>query len=129
MALKILYIVFALLSFVNGVWMLISPQSWYTDLPAGVSDTGPYNGHLIRDLGIVFVLISAGFIWSAVYPQRSKGVLVVITVFFTGHAILHILDLFTQRLPHSHWRTDIPGVFLPAVLMILLTLTQFKKAT
>lgn len=129
MAIKLLYIVLALLSFVNGAWMLISPHSWYADLPAGVPDTGPYNGHFIRDLGLVFLLISTGFIWCAVYPNRCKAVLIVLSVFFTGHAVVHILDLLTNRLPHSHWRTDIPGVFLPAVLLLLLTLTHFQKAT
>jgi hypothetical protein len=127
MAIKFLYIVFALVSFVNGAWMLLSSESWYTDLPAGVPDTGPYNGHFIRDLGIVFVLISAGFIWCTIHPNRCKPVLIVITIFFTGHAILHILDLLTNRLPHSHWRIDIPAVFLPALLLILFTATRSKK--
>lgn len=107
--------------------MLIAPQSWYTDLPAGVPDTGPYNGHFIRDLGIVFVLISGGFLWCAIYPDRCRPVLMVLSVFFTGHALVHILDLLTHRLPHSHWSTDIPAVFLPALLLILLTTTQSLK--
>jgi hypothetical protein len=100
--------------------MLIGPESWYRDLPAGVADTGPYNGHFIRDLGLVFVLIAAGFFWAASRLNQSKPIILIITIFFTGHAILHVLDLVSGRLPHSHWQMDTPAVFLPAILLILL---------
>jgi hypothetical protein len=100
--------------------MLIAPESWYNDLPAGVPDTGPYNGHFIRDLGLVFVLIGAGFFWAVRRLHQSRPIILVITVFFAGHAILHVLDLVIGRLPHSHWQMDTPAVFLPAILLILL---------
>ena len=120
MLLRLLFILFGVFSLINGLWMLIAPESWYRDLPAAVPDTGPYNGHFIRDLGLVFVLIAGGFIWCAQRPQKSRPVLFIITVFFVGHALLHVLDLLTTRLPHSHWKIDTPAVFLPAILMILL---------
>jgi cytochrome c biogenesis protein CcdA len=100
--------------------MLLAPQSWYNDLPAGVPDTGPYNGHFIRDLGLVFVLIGASFIWAASRLHQSRPIILVITAFFTGHALLHVWDLTSSRLPHSHWKMDAPAVFLPAILLILL---------
>jgi len=105
---------------INGIWLLTAPESWYKDLPAGVPDTGPYNGHLIRDLGLVFVLIAGGFVWCAARLPQSRPVLFVITAFFVGHAILHMLDLLGSRLPHSHWKMDTPAVFLPALLLIIL---------
>src|SRR5215218_5110512 len=40
--LKIFYAIFCLLSFFNGAWMLSSPLSWYTYLPASVPHTGPF---------------------------------------------------------------------------------------
>jgi hypothetical protein len=120
MFLRVLYSIFAILTLINGIWMLAAPESWYKDLPAAVPDTGPYNGHFIRDLGVVFVLIAAGFFWCAVRLHQSKPVLLVITLFFVGHAILHVLDLLESRLPHSHWRIDAPAVFLPALILIIL---------
>jgi hypothetical protein len=119
---RLVFLILGLLSFFNGSWMLVSPESWYTDLPAGVPDTGPYNGHFIRDLGLVFVMIAFGFFWCTHRPSRSWPVLFVITIFFSGHAVLHLLDLFTSRLPHSHWTMDTPAVFLPAALLIALTI-------
>jgi hypothetical protein len=126
MALRILYFIFGVLSVVNGAWMLLAPESWYNDLPAGVPDTGPYNGHLIRDLGLVFVMIAGGFFWAASKLSQSRPILFVITFFFAGHAILHLLDLLTSRLPHSHWTLDTPAVFLPAVLLICLNFVPNK---
>ncbi len=125
---RVLYSIFAVLTLINGIWMLVSPESWYKDLPAGVPDTGPYNGHLIRDLGLVFILIAGGFVWCAWHLHRSRAVLFVITAFFVGHAILHILDLIESRLPHSHWKMDISGVFLPAVLLLFLSFAAEKRS-
>ncbi len=121
MLLRVIFFLFGVCSLINGLWMLIAPESWYNDLPAAVPDTGPYNGHFIRDLGLVFVLIAGGFFWSAYRLYQSRLVLLLITAFFTGHAILHVLDLLTSRLPHSHWKIDTPAVFLPAILLIFLS--------
>jgi hypothetical protein len=49
--LKLIYLIFGLLSFFNGAWMLLFPLSWYTDLPAAVPQTGPFNPHFVRVLG------------------------------------------------------------------------------
>ena len=35
--------VLALVTFANGVWMLVDAAGWYTDLPADVPDFGPLN--------------------------------------------------------------------------------------
>ena len=126
MMLRVLYVIFAILTLFNGIWMVAAPESWYKDLPAGVPDTGPYNGHFIRDLGLVFALIAAGFFWCAVRLHQSKPVLLVITIFFVGHAILHVVDLLQSRLPHSHWKMDAPAVFLPAILLIILLFVPIR---
>jgi hypothetical protein len=125
--LRLLFFIFGVLSLFNGVWMLFAPQSWYNDLPAGVPDTGPYNGHFIRDLGLVFVLIAGGFFWMVYRIHQSRPILLLITIFFVGHAILHVLDLLSSRLPHSHWTMDTPAVFLPAILLIFLNFVTYKS--
>jgi hypothetical protein len=124
---RTLYVVFALIALVNAVWMLASPESWYTGLPAAVPDTGPYNGHFIRDLGVVFLIIAGGFSWCARHVDRSKPVLIAITLFYVGHAIVHLLDLVSGRLPHSHWGIDTPAVFLPALILVALIFVPQRK--
>ena len=125
--LKIIYLFFCLLSIFNGAWMLLLPLSWYTDLPAAVPNTGPFNQHFVRDLGVVFLLIGFAFGWAALNIDRSRPVHLAITAFFTGHALIHLVDIMSGRLPHSHWLIDTPGVFLPAALMILLAVPAVRR--
>lgn len=125
--LKTIYLVFCLVSLFNGAWMLFFPLSWYTDLPAAVPNTGPFNSHFVRDLGVVFLLIGVAFGWSALNLDRSRMVHLALTAFFTGHALIHLADIVAGRLPHSHWRIDVPGVFVPALLMIVLAVPAVRR--
>lgn len=34
----------------NGLFMLVSPADWYFAVP-GVTTTGPFNQHFVRDIG------------------------------------------------------------------------------
>ena len=106
----------------NGVWMLVAPYSWYADLPAAVPDTGPFNLHFIRDIGVTFALLGSGFGWCATNLARCYPVYVGLTAWLGGHAILHIADIIAGRLPHARWGIDTPAVFLPALLLLVLAL-------
>ena len=41
----------------------------------------------------------------------------VSALFLGAHALLHIYDTVVGNLPHSHWWLDLPGVYLPALLL------------
>jgi hypothetical protein len=70
--LKVIYLVFSLLNVFNGAWMLLFPQSWYTDLPADVPHTGPFNAHFVRDLGVASLVLS-GPHWSDDFGYRPRA--------------------------------------------------------
>jgi hypothetical protein len=36
------------------------------------------------------------------------------------HALVHVTDTLAGRLPASHWAIDFPGVYLPAILLLVL---------
>ena len=38
--------------FGNGLFMLLAPSTWYHFVP-GVTHTGPFNQHFIRDIGLI----------------------------------------------------------------------------
>ncbi len=38
--------------FGNGLFMLVAPSAWYQFVP-GVTHTGPFNQHFIRDIGLI----------------------------------------------------------------------------
>jgi len=48
----------------NGVFMLVAPDNWYFAVP-GVTTTGPFNPHFVRDIGLIFLLIGGAFLVGA----------------------------------------------------------------
>ena len=52
----------------NGIFMLVSPEHWYVAVP-GVTSTGPFNQHFLRDIGLIFVFLGGAFLLGAARPQ------------------------------------------------------------
>ena len=125
--LRIVYVVFCLLSFVNGAWMLASPLSWYEDVPAAVPHTGPFNAHFVRDIGVAYLVSALGFGWCALRLGRCRPVHVGLTAFFVGHALIHLFEILAGHLPGSHWLIDAPGVFAPALLLVILAVPSVRR--
>lgn len=125
--LKLFYIIACLVGLVNGLWMLFFPLSWYADFPAAIEQTGPFNAHFVRDLGITYLVATLGFGWCAMHLERSRTVHLGLTIFFAGHALLHVADLLAGRLPAAHWLVDAPSVFAPALLLIVLAIPSVRR--
>ncbi len=89
----------ALTGMMVGVWALILPLGFYSDFPglgrAWVSADGPYNGHLIRDVGAAYLMIAALAGLSLARPNRAPPVMVgVATLFFNvPHLAYHASHL------------------------------------
>ncbi len=111
--------VVASLHAVLALWMLADPSGWFVAIP-GVVDTGSYNHHLVRDVGIAYLTVAGGFAFAAAWPGVAFPVLLVVSIWFVGHAVTHVADIFSGALPMSHILMDVPGVFLPAILSVLL---------
>lgn len=119
--------VFGILSLANGVWMLFAPVGWYHDLPAGVPDTGPLNLHFVRDIGAAFTTLGVAFCVAAPRAEQHRGVLLAGALFLVLHAAVHLADLASGRLEPIHWLIDLPGVFLPAILLCVLSLPRWWR--
>ena len=102
----------------NALWMLAGPMHWYTDLPAAVPDTGPFNPHFVRDIGCAYLTVGAASLWAAFVPRWRLPLVTVTAFFFVAHAALHVYDTLVGNLPHSHWWLDFPGVHLPALVLV-----------
>ena len=48
----------------NGLFMLLAPHAWYPAVP-GVTETGPYNPHFVRDIGAAYLAGLASGFWSS----------------------------------------------------------------
>lgn len=111
-----------LVSLATGAWMLASPEGWYTTFPAGVTDIAPFNAHFVRDLGGWYAAGGVLLLFALSNPMRFGGVVLIATLIsYVAHSVTHVIDLIDGALPASHWLIDIPFVFLPVVLLALLT--------
>ena len=124
---RAIFWILGLLNLGNGLWMLLAPAAWYHDLPAGVPDTGPLNLHFVRDIGAAFTTIGVAFCVAAPHAPYRRGVLLGATLFYALHAAVHVADLLAGRLHADHWLVDLPGVFLPAVLLGVLCLPRWWR--
>jgi len=112
----------------HAAWMLLDPAGWYTGLPAAVPDTGPLNTHFVRDIGGAFAATGVALLWAALRPRLRAPMLAIAGVFYVLHAAIHVTDTVAGRLPASHWLIDAPGVYLPALVMVAVTLAALRTA-
>ena len=105
----------------NALWMLVAPLRWYHDLPAGVPDFGAFNPHFVRDIGCAFVAVGAALVWAAFAPRFRLPLAGVSALFLVAHAVLHVYDTARGAVDSHHWWLDLPGVYLPALVLVIAT--------
>ena len=112
----------------NALWMLAGPMHWYTELPAAVPDTGPFNAHFVRDIGCAFLTVAVALGWAALEPGLRRPLVVIAALFLTAHALLHVYDTARGALDASHWGLDLLGVYVPALLMLCAVAAILRRA-
>jgi hypothetical protein len=112
---------FALGNLFNGAWMLAAPIHWYENLPAGVPDFGPLNEHFVRDIGCIFTLLGLALAVAAFIPRWRVAACGLVASFYVLHAVVHVADTARGLVGPSHWIVDLPGVYVPAVILVGLT--------
>ena len=113
----------------NAIWMLVAPGHWYHHLPAGVPDFGPLNVHFVRDIGCAFGAVGIALGVSLLRPVLRPGALFAAALFFCAHALLHVHDSVRGVVDAEHWLLDAPGVYLPAILLVLATRREMRRAS
>lgn len=87
-----------------GIWAAFTPRSFYADFPGGgmawVSLDGPYNEHLVRDVGALWLAVAVIAILAAVIGTRPYLVMAGAAwlVFALPHFIYHLRhsDVFSS---------------------------------
>jgi hypothetical protein len=110
----------------NGLFMLAAPQHWYASVP-GVTTTGPFNQHFVRDIGLIYLLAGASFLTGAARPRYRTALWAVPTVWLSGHALFHIWEVIVGISGHSAMARDFPAVTLPALIGLALTAWASKS--
>lgn len=120
---KILSGVLAAILGANGIAMLLAGLWWYGVVP-GVTATGPYNPHFVRDIGAAYLVTAAALAGYAWRPREAWPALAGATAFLTLHAAIHVYDATCGTAPLRDVIRDFAGVYLPALLTLAIALRK-----
>jgi hypothetical protein len=71
--------------------------------------------------------MGGALLWAALRPGLRVPMITVVALFYALHALVHVADTLAGRLPPSHWAIDLPGVYVPAIVMLGLTWTAARR--
>ena len=111
----------------NGVFMLVAPADWYVAVP-GVTATGPFNQHFLRDIGLIFLLLGGAFVVGAAQPHLRVALWAAPSIWLTGHALFHLWEVAVGICSPSVIPRDFSAVTLPAIIGIALTVWAIHQS-
>lgn len=115
------------LAVANGGFMLIAPEDWYFAVP-GVTGTGPFNQHFVRDIGLIFVLLGGAFLVGAAQPHVRVVLWGAATLWLCGHALFHFWEVAVGICTPDVLPRDFPAVTLPALIGLGLSVWAYRNA-
>lgn len=119
--------ILALILGLNGLAMLLLPETWYLSVPS-VPPTGPFNPHFVRDVGLAYLICSWALVWFARDPLRGAGAAIAAAVLQIAHSFLHVWDLLAGRAALVLFLQDVVLVIIPALLMMWLAWPRIRSA-
>ena len=113
-------VVLGLAAEANGLFMLVAPANWYVLVP-GVTTTGPFNQHFIRDIGLIFLFIGTAFLLGAATTRYRVVLWAAPTLWLAAHTLFHFWEVAVGICEPSAIARDFPAVTLPAIIGTVLT--------
>ena len=111
-----------------GVWALAAPRSFYDDFPGGgrswVSAVGPYNEHLVRDVGGLNLALA--LLLAAAAAMLERRLVIVALVAYLVNAVPHFVFHVTHMDELS--AGDQVGQTVSLALAVLLPLALLPLA-
>lgn len=111
----------------NGMFMLVAPANWYFAVP-GVTTTGPFNQHFLRDIGLVFLLVAAAMLTGVARPAARVPLWSAAALWLGGHALFHFWEVAVGICGPGALAQDFPAVTLPAIVTSALALWAWRDA-
>jgi hypothetical protein len=111
----------------NGTYMLVAPESWYVAVP-GVTTTGSFNQHFVRDIGLIFLFLGTAFLLGAVRADVRVPSWAAASIWLSGHALFHFWEVAAGICGPSALARDFPAVTLPAVIGLVITVWAIADA-
>jgi hypothetical protein len=126
---RALRLLLALVLAANGVAMLFAGPWWYAAVP-GVTQTGPFNGHFVKDIGAAYLVAGGGFAWLGARAAgatsgtgrgaAARGAAIAGAAFLALHALIHLAEAAGAPAGLSDLARDFRGVIAPALLALAL---------
>lgn len=111
----------------NGIWITLSPTSFYDDFPLGrgwVEALPSYNEHLMRDVGGLFMATGLVLVVAGLWLERRVVMLALgsYLLFTIPHTVYHLLNLEPYGTGDAIGNVIALGatVVLPVYLVVLL---------
>lgn len=115
-----------------GLWACFWPRSFYDDFPgighSWVSPDGPYNEHLVRDVGELNLALAVVTVWALVVLSRRLVMVAAAAWFVSGapHLVYHLrhqdaLETTADKV------TSLGGLALAVVVPVLLFWTAWRS--
>lgn len=109
----------------NGLFMLAAPKTWYELVP-GVTDTGFFNQHFVRDIGIVQLYLGLAFLVGLFQPRMRVVLWAGATLWLIAHAVFHVWEVAAGVCAPGALLRDFPAVSLPAIVGIVATVWAWQ---
>lgn len=110
---------------VNGLFMLAVPKLWYELVP-GVTDTGFFNQHFVRDIGMVQLYLGVAFLVGLFQPRLRVALWAGATLWLIAHACFHFWEVAVGICAPNALLRDFPAVTLPAIVGIVVTVWAWQ---
>jgi hypothetical protein len=123
-ALRVGLIVLAAPAALIAAWALVAPHSFYADFPGGghswVAPLGPYDQHLVRDVGAFELGLVALAVFAIVRPERRVVEAAFLTFAVSG--LPHLVYHFTtaDELKTADNVVSLVGLALPLIVPLAL---------
>lgn len=133
LVIRIILAYLALQSLQLGVWALFAPRSFYDGFPGfgrtWVAIDGPYNEHLVRDVGALNLALLIVLAAAAITLSRQLIVVASLAAMTWGvpHLVYHLFN--TDGLSSSDVIASIGGLFVFAVLPIVAIIASGGSTT
>jgi uncharacterized protein YjeT (DUF2065 family) len=112
---RILLVFLSAFAGLNGLFLLLAPTLFY-DLVPGVIETGPYNPHFLRDIGLGFLAAGLALGLAVRYPAASRPLIASASLFLAGHGLLHLVEMVEHGEDRAAAMRDILLIVLPGLL-------------
>ena len=110
----------------NGMAMLVMPKTWFWSVD-GVSLTGGYNAHFIRDIGMVYGLSGAAMFAGLARPAQRVLLWGAAAAWLMSHALFHLWEVAAGICGPDAIQRDFLGVTLPGLIASGLALHAARR--